>query len=338
MSNNETTVQHSEHEIRMVPPIERKKKKSTFLKQIERYAGYMLLRLCAFIVKITGEKKSAKFGIFMGRCFCKMDKRYGAVAVRNLKFIYPEKSDKEIESMALKNLENFGKSASEFLRLPYMTDGELLRRTYFSGDSLDIVKKAYSKGKGVLLLTAHFGNWEIMSARYNYEGFIVDAIARDPELKATANFMHQTREQRSLRRMYPNKNLLPVMRALKEGRGIGILPDQHDMHGIVIDFLGHKARMAVGPAAIALRSGAPIVPTFAIRQPNDIFEIIAMPEISIKQTGNADADIHRVTQQLADAISEIIKNYPTQWLWFHDRWRPNVHMKSEPEPYVEDNP
>jgi len=321
---------------RLQPPKTTKPKKVTVFKIIERYAGYYFLRLSSFMVNLLGEKRANKFGISVGRLFYKRNKKYGPVAIKNLKLIYPEKSDEEIKHMALETLENFGKSATEFLRLPRMKDEELLRRTHLSEDGLEILRQAYDKGKGVILLTAHFGNWEMMSARYNYEGFIVDAIARDPELKKTADFMHQTREKRTLRKMYPNKNILPVMRALRQGRGIGILPDQHDMYGIVIDFLGRKARMAIGPAVLALKSGAAVVPTFSVRKPDDTFDLVIFNPIIAEPTGDNNADIQKLTQQFADIISDMIKKYPTQWLWFHDRWRPNVHLRSD-EPYVEGN-
>ena len=319
------------------PPKKSKPKKVTVFKIIERYAGYYFLRLSSFVVNALGEKKANKFGVAIGRIFYKRNKKYGQVAIKNLKFIYPEKSDEEIEHMALETLENFGKGATEFLRLPNIKDEELLRRTHLDERGIDILKQAYDKGKGVILLTAHFGNWEMMSARYNHEGFIVDAIARDPELKKTAEFMHRTREKKTLRKMYPNKNILPVMRALRQGRGIGILPDQHDMHGVVIDFLGRKARMAIGPAVLALKSGAAVVPTFALRNPDDTFELIIFDAIEAVPTGDNDADIQRLTQQFADIISGIIEKYPTQWLWFHDRWRPNVHLRGDFEPYVEED-
>jgi hypothetical protein len=136
---------------------------------------------------------------------------------------------------------------------------------------------------------------------------LLDAIARDPELPSTARLLREIRESRTLLRVYPKSSILPVVRALKENRVVGIVADQHDFNGIVVDFLDHPARTPIGPAALALMTGAQLLPAFCFRREDNTFHIRISPPIPLEPTGDRDADIARKEQDVRDAAAQLEK-------------------------------
>lgn len=302
------------------PSTKHRPKRVTIGKALERWAGYLLIRTVQLLVRVTGAKGAAYWGAVLGTLFFRFCRRYRDVALKNLALVYPEMPAGERRAMAQRVLINFGKSATEFLRIPYMAEAEFTERTRLEGrEHLDA---ALAEGRGVLLVTAHYGNWELLAARLIREGYQLDALARDPELPNTAHLLRSIRESRTLLRVYPKTSIRPVIRALKENRVIGIVADQHDWHGIVVDFLGHPARTPVGPAAMALMTGAQLVPAFSFRREDNTFDFRLYPPIAYTPTGNREDDIFSLTRLVAQSVEVAIRELPEQWLWFHDRWRP----------------
>lgn len=295
-------------------------RKAPLLKSLERWAGYSLIICFQSLVKHAGPRGTAYWGKVIGFLFYKFSSRYRKIALKNLQMVYPEATMKENLRITRSVFANFGMSATEFLRLPSMPEHEFTDRITMEGK--EYLDAALALGKGVLMVTAHFGNWELMSARLMREGYLLDAIARDPELAATSRLLREIRESRTLYNVYPKTSLLPVTRALKQNRIVGVVADQHDFNGIVIDFLGHPARTPVGPAALALLTGAQLMSAFCYRKADYSFHIRLYPNFSPEATGDKAADIERIIKRLTATTEEVIREFPEQWLWFHDRWRP----------------
>jgi KDO2-lipid IV(A) lauroyltransferase len=113
-----------------------------------------------------------------------------------------------------------------------------------------------------------------------------------------------------------------MLRALRSGRILGILPDQHAAGGsIIVDFMGRPAATAVGPATLAARTGAPIIPAFCRRRPDGDFEAVIYPPLPLVNTGDREADVRANTILVNQALEREILAHPEQWLWLHRRWK-----------------
>lgn len=218
---------------------------------------------------------------------------------------------------------NSCKTAVEFLRLPGMPPEALDRKVHLAGQ--EHLDTALACGKGVLLISAHFGNWELMAAKLTREGYPLDVLVRDTELRSTTDVLTSTRESTGMR-VFSRQAILPAVLALRRNRILAILPDQHELTGIFINFLGHPAKTPIGPAAIALKTGAMLLPVFTFRQPDDTLLVQCYPPFAAEPTGDKTADTRALTEKIMGIIQERIREAPDQWLWLHDRW------KSSPPP------
>ena len=296
-------------------------------KWIERWAGYALMRLCQGVVRLSGWKGTAAFGKNLGIALFRISKKYRTIAMKNLAMVFPEMPESARLRITRQMFINFTRTTSEFLYLPYLSNDDIISLVRMEGK--EYLDAGLAAGNGVLLVSAHFGNWEYMAARLLCEGYPLDAIARNPELPSTANLLTNIRLNRTVQRLYPKTSIRPALRALKDNRIIGLLADQHDFYGLLVDFLGHAARTPSGPAAMALLTGALIVPAFCVRQPDGDFALQIFPGFHATSSGNREEDIARATQQITAVIGDIVRQYPEQWLWLHDRWRPHAVRKSK---------
>ncbi len=292
--------------------------KKPLLKRLQKWAADRFIHLLYAYVNRGGAPRTSSLGRTLGNLYFSCITSHRTRALANLRLAFPELTAGDTAALAHQVCVNFGKSSLEFLRIPAMTMEELRQRVVFLGE--EHVRAAFAPGHGVLLITAHFGNWELMGARLAREGYPLAAIARDSELPSTTAIINRIRESSGLC-VFPRGELLAAIRALKENRMLAILPDQHDYDGIFVDFFGHPAKTAVGPATIALRTGAMMLPAFTYRQPDDTIHAVFQPPFTARPTGNKDEDVRALTQRLTTIIEDAIRVAPDQWLWFHNRWK-----------------
>jgi KDO2-lipid IV(A) lauroyltransferase len=213
---------------------------------------------------------------------------------------------------------NFGVSLAEFFKAPSMTQPEIERILTVVG--LEHLDAAFAEGKGVLLITGHFGNWELMARYICMRGYPVAVIARDADDRGTTELITMLRE-RSGYRVFPRGNAARlVLKALRANEAVGILPDQN-AGDVFVEFFGQKAGSVAGPAVFHLRTGAPLVPLFNVRLPDDRHRVEILPPLRFEPSGDAQADYQRIMQALHDVLEGYVRRYPDQWLWLHDRWK-----------------
>lgn len=183
------------------------------------------------------------------------------------------------------------------------------------------IDNALAEGKGCILLTAHYGNWELMARKLVIHGYKVNVIARDSDDPGMTGITTRIRERGGYQVFDRDQPIIGAFRALKNNECLGILPDQNDCDGIMVTFFSMPATTAEGPAGLSLKSGARIVPIFSERLPGHHYRAVAHPALEYQPIGKQDDDIHRLTQLINDTIEAQIRRNPTQWLWLHDRWR-----------------
>jgi KDO2-lipid IV(A) lauroyltransferase len=238
---------------------------------------------------------------------------------RNLRRALPDASDEEIRRIARLSVVNICKTMAELVKMRWMTGDEVKELITLEGrEHLDA---ALAKGKGVLLITAHYGNWELCGGLLAVLGYPMNVIARDASQDYTRDLVNDARRSKGVK-VFGRWDARELLRALKNGECVAILPDQHAAEAAVrVTFLGRPADTATGPITFARRTGAAIVPGFTERLPDDHFVVRLLPEFTPVDTGDRDADLLTNVQRLNDVIGEHILQHPEQWLWLHNRWK-----------------
>lgn len=244
--------------------------------------------------------------------------RYRRVAIASLHRAFPEWSLAQVKATARRVFRNFGVALAEFLKAPSMTQTQIEQRLQVVG--LEHLDSAFRAGKGVLLITGHFGNWELMARYLCMRGYPISVIARDTDDPATTELVTLIRERSGYKVIPRGQAVRPVLKALRNNEAVGILPDQN-AGDVFIEFFGQKAGSVAGPAVFHLRTGAPIVPLFNVRLPGDFHRVEILPPMVFEPTGDMQADSQRIMQAIHDVLESYVRRYPDQWLWLHDRWK-----------------
>lgn len=226
------------------------------------------------------------------------------------------------------SISNICKTMVELFKLQWMTPEEVLRETVCS--TLAPLDEALAEGHGAIIVTAHYGNWEYAGALFTLHGHKLSVIARDANDPLTRDLTNQARESMGMK-VYGRWDARMLLKALRNNEVIAILPDQHAKDAPVRGtFLGLPADTATGPATFALRTGAKVLPMFAVRLPDDRIEVQIHPPLEMVETGDREADILTNTQRINDVISAQIRALPDQWLWLHNRWKVPVEGPGGP--------
>jgi Kdo2-lipid IVA lauroyltransferase/acyltransferase len=258
-------------------------------------------------------------GLF--RLFYLFVPRQRLIATHNLRRAFPEKSDDEILRIARGVYRNMGIMAAEFFDIPRLTKeniGELVE-----AEGMGHCLRALEKGRGALFFTAHFSNWELLSA--------AAALLIKPGVVIYRTLDNALLEHLVLRvRSATGNTLIPkehamrtMIRSLKRNEIVGILIDQNVAwyEGVFVDFFGRPACTTNGLALLTLHTGAPVLPVCLVRLPDGRYRLVIGPELEITRTGDWDADVLVNTQRFTKVIEETVRQYPDQWFWVHQRWK-----------------
>ncbi len=248
-------------------------------------------------------------------------RRYRDVARANLRRAYPEWPEAKVEATARESFRHLGTMLVEFfLRQPRITDAEVDAAVRFEGQAH--YEAALARGKGVLLVTAHYGNWEMMGPRLHRAGYQVNAISRTADDPGIERMIESIRTRCGLRQIPREQAARQGLAALRRNEILAILLDQNTVSGgIFVPFFGYPASTAVGPAVFALKTGAALVPTFCIREADGTHTMRAWPPIYPESTGDRDADIRQLTAEVTGVIEAQIRERPELWFWLHNRWK-----------------
>ncbi len=242
------------------------------------------------------------------------------VAQENIRHVFGDRFDAEQRrQIAFAATTNICKTMIELLKMRYLSAQQITKMVSLRGQQH--LWAALGQGKGVILLTAHFGNWEMGGARLAIEGFPVVAVVRDATEQLAADLINEARQHQGIT-VLARDDLRDMLRALHDNQCLAILPDQHVAEGgIVVDFLGRPAATAIGPAILAVRTGCAVVPLFGVRRPDDTIDGYILPPLELLETGDRDHDVRENTEMINRTIGEQIREHPEQWLWLHRRWK-----------------
>jgi KDO2-lipid IV(A) lauroyltransferase len=281
---------------------------------------YTLVRLLTAIVRVMPDAAIRASGTMLGLAFYTLDGTHRRIAHRNLATAFPKRPDRERRAIARAAFVHFGRLLFQLLKFSTLSTQEMLARVEFEGE--DRARLAYAQGKGVLFVTGHFGFWELHAMVHALQIQPIGLLARaldNPYLNAELERMRQRTGNFVI---YRRGTIRRVMRALQEGQGVAVLIDQHVMgrDAIYVDFFERPAATTSAVAALALRTGAPVVPVFAVPLVDGRIRVIYEHPVEPPRADSADA-IREFTQRCTDVLEMYVRRHPDLWLWMHRRWR-----------------
>jgi len=286
------------------------------------YLTYWILRAFSFLINLLPEDFSLWAGKQLGRAMFCLDRGHRKVALENLHLaLGKEKSGEELLAIARRTFENLGMMAVEFFRLPRMDVETFKKRVKIEG--LDEALKLLEKDKGMLLLLSHFGNWEMMGMMSKLIGDSIMVIAKPMKKnKRVDQFITKIRSSTGLEVVSSIKSSRTVMKALSRNRVVGILIDQRAKRseGILADFFGKEAPTTPALAVLAMKTGAPVVPVFMVRNGFNQHRLVIQKPLELVHSGDIKKDVGANTQLFNHALESMIRQYPDQWFWVHRRW------------------
>jgi KDO2-lipid IV(A) lauroyltransferase len=278
--------------------------------------------LTAFeIIGLIPRKYSIRLADRMGHFFFLVDKKHRKIAIENLTNAFGhEKSQSEIRSLAKKVFGNLTQIIFEIGWSVRLDEKRLLE--HFDIEGFSNMKTAYEKGRGVLALTAHLGNWELLSVIGKMLSYPHSMVYRPLDFKMLDRFFFNLRTRFGGKLIPQKRSLRAILRSLDRGEMVLLLMDQNvDWYeGVFAEFMGRRACTNKGLALLALKTEAPVVPIFLVRGPRGFVGKV-FPEIPLIKTGDKTKDVEENTAQYNRAIESLLNQYPEQWLWLHQRWK-----------------
>lgn len=282
----------------------------------EQLAGIMLAFFQAIPVSL---RRSLFCGL--SRLFYRLVPRQRLIALHNLRLAFPEKTDNEIVKIVRGVYRTLGIVAAEFFDIPKLTSETI--REIVEPEGLENLEKAHARGRGVLLFSAHFGNWELEAAAVALLARPAVVIYRALDSHFLDSLVLHVRSSFGNKPLLKENAMLPMFRTLKKNGMLGILIDQNvDWYeGVFVDYFGRPACTTNGLALLALHSGAPVLPAYLVRIREGRYRLVIEPEVEVIDTGDRDADVQANTQRFTRIIEDTVRKYPDQWLWIHQRWK-----------------
>ncbi len=289
--------------------------------KLRRYFIYYFGRAVAFIFTIIPLKIGLSIASALGTLVFYILPRYRNLTIDNLRSAFGnEKSDAELKDIAKRVFQNLGKNSVELVNLPKFNKARMDKFVRF--ENRERLDRAYEKEKGVIVLTAHLGSWELMAAALRENNCPGVTIGRRIYFKKYDDFLNKLRKSRDVEVIYRDESPRKMLKTLKQNWIVGIVADQDvdSVDGVFINFFGNQAYTPVGPVALAKASGAVLLPVFIIRE-GDWHMITIDEPIELRDTGDKEADLIYNTQKWSDVVESYIRRYPDQWVWMHRRWK-----------------
>lgn len=237
----------------------------------------------------------------------------------NLKVIFPEKSDKEIRKISIRLFRNFAKYLVDFFRFDKI-DIDYIKKN-IKLENLHYLDSGFKEGKGVIILTAHLGNWELGGVATSMSGYPFITVALPHKSKKVNEFFNKQRENKGIK-VFPLGNAAkPLLRTLRKN-GLSALVGDRDFSGkgMLVEFFGKPTIFPLGPAVLSLQTQAKIVPGFTLRKADDSFEVVFNKPLEFNVSGNHQEDIKEVITKYKQVFEEYIRLYPDQWFVFRKFW------------------
>jgi KDO2-lipid IV(A) lauroyltransferase len=256
----------------------------------------------------------------LGRAVYVVDGFHRRIALTNLANAFPTRSARERRAIARAMFAHFGRLLLELIKFGSLSDAQVLSRIESDGE--ERVQQAYQHGRGVLFFTGHFGYWEMQAIAQPLRVRPVSVLARPLDNPYLHDWLERIRTRTGNSVIYRQGAIRKVMRELAANRGVALLIDQHlhSSDAVYVDFFDRPAATTSALAALALRTGAPVIPVFALPLPRGRYRFVYERPVPPPREDSPDA-IREFTQRCTDVLEMYVRRDPALWLWMHRRWR-----------------
>jgi KDO2-lipid IV(A) lauroyltransferase len=280
---------------------------------------YLAVRGVAALVKPFSMARARTLGAALGTLAYYVDKRHRRVALENLAAAFPGRSEAERKAIARRVFQHFGSVILELLKVATMKPSELLALCETEGD--EHCWKGLEAKKGVLCFTGHFGYWEVQAIASAARFMPISVLARPLDNPYLHTLLEDIRTMTGNQVIYRQGAIRRILRELAMNRGVAMLIDQHlQRDAIPVDFFNRPAATTSALAVIALRTGAAVIPVFALPLPGGRYKLIYDSPVPPPREDSPDA-IREFTQRCTDVLEMYVRRHPELWLWMHRRWR-----------------
>jgi KDO2-lipid IV(A) lauroyltransferase len=281
---------------------------------------FALARSLERAVSLLPERAADRFGASIGRALHGLGIRRDTVD-ENLRIAFPDQSDEWRAKVRTAAYEHLGREAAAMLRLSKLDAKAVVNRTVTEG--WEELHEARSLGRGVILVTGHYGNWEIAAASVAARGVPIAAIVRRQGNRLVDERLQELRRNLGVETIYQGQAPTRVPRILRANGVVGIVGDQDARKsGVFTPFFNRPASTHRGPALFALRLNAPVFSCIARRLPgNDVRYEVRGRRVEVGRTGNLDEDVRALLTELSRRLEEEVRRAPEQYFWFHRRWK-----------------
>lgn len=229
-------------------------------------------------------------------------------------------SEEKARKLVRESFVNLARNVLDILYMPNLNEENL--HEYIEIDHLERMQEAIAEGHGVVVLTGHVGTWEWLSAAFTLNGLPVTAIAKPQPNQQYTDLLNNLRATIHVEIFSRGTSeLLAAGRALKKGKILGFLADQDaGPGGAFIEFLGKTASTPMGPAVFSNKFHSPVLPAFILRRPDGRHRVVIGEVLRYEDTGDTDRDLYEFTRKMTQILEQVIRENPTQWIWFQKRW------------------
>ena len=282
---------------------------------------YILFIFFSGLFLVMGLDLSRKFSAFLAILFFYFIPIRKKVVIENLKIAFPEKNSEEIKRLSLKVYKSFAVTLIEIMYLPFIKKQELIDFVECSNSKM-IVEK-YNEGKGVILLSAHYGNWEFVAMSVAAQiGLPFSVIVKPLRNTLVYEWMNKYRTRFGNEVVPLGISIRRTYQTLKEKKITAMVADQRGpREGVRVKFFNREVSVYTGPAALALKTGAPIIFGIPVRDKNYKYKTLLVEITQNDLPGNEEGKIKELSQRHTSYLEKVIRENPEQWLWMHKRWK-----------------
>jgi len=293
------------------------------------------LRGVTWLVRALPQSWGTRLGHGIGWLGYRLDARHRKITLDNLAATFPERSVQERTRIAKQVFAHFGRKLVELLWFTGLPAERQLALVEFVGE--EHIEKALQAGKGALLVTGHFGFWELHALAHGLRVGPMAVVARALDNPLLDRMLVDLRSSTGNIVIDRKGGLRRIMRALNANQAVAVLIDQHILtaDAVKVDFLGRPAATTSAVAVLALRTGAAVIPAFSLPLNDGRYRLIYEPPLVLPTEDNPDA-VRDLTQRCTKVLEKYVRAHPERWLWMHRRWRDDVTTTESPSLAVDD--
>ncbi len=281
------------------------------------YAAVLALRAA---LRTLPRRASLGVGAALGRLFYRVHGRRRELALANLRGAFPTRAERELRAILLSTFEHFGRHVVELLNFDAMTTEEMTRLVDVEGGAR--VEQALGRGRGVIFCSGHVGYWEVQAMVHAVLFTPIVMVARTLDNPLLDRLLVRIRTRAGTRVLSRQGAVRGLFRALLDRAPVALMIDQHmqDRSSVTVAFFNRPAATTAVVAALALRTGAPVIPVFALPLPGGRYRLLYEEAVEPPPADDPDA-VRTYTQRCTDVLEGYVRRHPDLWLWMHRRWR-----------------